>query len=292
MQGLKNTPIHDLCNNTAHWRDLCIAHGILAHHFTPVLGNDNLPLGFFLLCFNAAQIPTDWEHQLAFGSQVASIVFERDRESVFRDMANHAPMMVWMTDSTGYCTFLSQSWYDFSGQTEKTSLGFGWLDTVHPSDRELAQNAFLKASKRGEAFHIEYRLRRQDGEYRWAINAANSWFGTDGQFQGFMSCIVDITERKQIEERLQLATEGTNLGMWYWDVATDTLTWTDRAKAMRGVLMDITALKHSETEREQALRSVAEAAESKLQEVLASIRGLDSPEGSRRASVIHAGDQS
>lgn len=147
VQGLKNTPIHDLCNNTAHWRDLCIAHGILAHHFTPVLGNDNLPLGFFLLCFNAAQIPTDWEHQLAFGSQVASIVFERDRESVFRDMANHAPMMVWMTDSTGYCTFLSQSWYDFSGQTEKTSLGFGWLDTVHPSDRELAQNCFSQSQQ-------------------------------------------------------------------------------------------------------------------------------------------------
>jgi PAS domain S-box-containing protein len=54
-------------------------------------------------------------------------------------MANNAPFMVWVTDSTGYCTFLSESWYDFTGQTEETGLGLGWVNAAHPEDREQAK---------------------------------------------------------------------------------------------------------------------------------------------------------
>ncbi|MDZ8029241.1 MAG: PAS domain S-box protein [Nostoc sp. DedQUE11] len=102
-EGLNNAPINDLCIGTCgeaayrgesitcadilnddrwskEWRDLCVSHGILACHSKPVMGVDGLPLGSLMLCFDQARIPTDWEYQLAdFGTQVASIVFERDR---------------------------------------------------------------------------------------------------------------------------------------------------------------------------------------------------------------------
>ena len=129
----------------------------------------------------------------------------RESEDRFRTMADNAPVMVWVTDSTGYCTYLSQSWYDFSGQTEETGLGFGWLNAIHPEDVEYAKNTFLTANACHEAFRVEYRLQRQDGEYRWVIDAASPWLGVEGQFEGYIGSVIDISDRKQAEaEREQL----------------------------------------------------------------------------------------
>jgi PAS domain S-box-containing protein len=126
----------------------------------------------------------------------------RQREEQFRNMADNAPFMVWVTDATGYCTYLSQSWYEFTGQTEATGLGFGWLDAVHPEDYTLARDAFISANARHEAFRAEYRLRRKDGEYGSCIDAASPWFGADGQYKGYIGSVIDITERKVAEQTL------------------------------------------------------------------------------------------
>jgi PAS domain S-box-containing protein len=131
----------------------------------------------------------------------------RQSEARFRQMADNAPVMVWVTDPTGYCTFLSQSWYDFTGQTEATGLAFGWLDVTHPDDLEQARGIFMEANARQEAFRLEYRLRRRDGEYRWAIDAGNPWFGDTGEFKGYIGSVIDITERKQAEAALQRSEE-------------------------------------------------------------------------------------
>ncbi|HEY9691451.1 MAG TPA: PAS domain S-box protein [Oculatellaceae cyanobacterium] len=127
----------------------------------------------------------------------------RESEERFRSMADNAPVMVWVTDSTGYCTYLSRSWYEFTGQTEETGLGFGWLNAVHPEDFEDSKAIFLTANERYEAFQLEYRLRCKDGEYRWAIDAASPWFGVDGKFKGFIGSVIDISLRKQAEETLR-----------------------------------------------------------------------------------------
>ncbi len=131
----------------------------------------------------------------------------RDSEEQFRNMADHAPFMVWVTDSTGYCTYLSQSWYDFTGQTPETGLGLRWLNAVHPDNQEYARNTFLAANERHEAFRLEYRLRRKDDEYIWVIDAATPWFGGDGQYKGYVGSVIDISDRKQAElEREHLLT--------------------------------------------------------------------------------------
>lgn len=131
----------------------------------------------------------------------------RESEERFRNMADNAPVMIWVTDPTGYCTYLSQSWYEFTGQTEATGLGFGWFDATHPSDCDYARKIFLTANGRCEAFRIEYRLRRKDGEYRFCIDAASPWFGVDGQFKGYIGSVIDITDRKQAEEALRESEE-------------------------------------------------------------------------------------
>ena len=101
----------------------------------------------------------------------------RDSEQRFRNMADHAPVMVRVTEPGGTCTFLSRSWYEFTGQTAETGLGFGWLEAVHPEDRARVDTIFQAANEKHEQFRIEYRLKRNDGEYRWVIDAAAPFIG-------------------------------------------------------------------------------------------------------------------
>jgi PAS domain S-box-containing protein len=124
----------------------------------------------------------------------------RESEERFRNMADHAPVMIWVTDAAGRCTYLSQSWYEFTGQTPETGLGFGWLGAVHPEDAKRAEADFLSANEKQAPFRSEYRLRREDGSYAWAIDSAQPRFAENGEFLGYIGSVIDITERKRAEE--------------------------------------------------------------------------------------------
>ncbi len=124
----------------------------------------------------------------------------RESEQRFRNLSDNSPMMVWVTNPDGQCVYLSRSWYEFTGQTEEEALGTGWLNVVHPEDAERAGRIFFEANERNEAFRAEYRIRRADGEYRWAIDAAGPRFDADGRYLGYAGSVVDIDDRIRAEE--------------------------------------------------------------------------------------------
>lgn len=123
----------------------------------------------------------------------------RESEQRFRNMADNAPVMVWVTEPNGFCTYLSKSWYEFTGQTPEEAIGFGWLEAVNSEDRGESERVFREANLRQEPFQLDYRLRRADGVYRWAIDSARPRFGANGEFLGFIGSVFDITERKAAE---------------------------------------------------------------------------------------------
>lgn len=127
----------------------------------------------------------------------------RESREISRSLADDAPVMIWVTDATGYCNYLSRSWYQFTGQTPETGLGFGWLNATHPDDLKRTEEIFLTANERRAPFRAEYRLRRADGVYIWAIDSAQPSFGENGEFTGFIGSVVDITERRAAEELLR-----------------------------------------------------------------------------------------
>ena len=134
----------------------------------------------------------------------------RESEARFREMADNAPVMIWMTRPDGFCTYLSRSWYAFTGVAEGGGLGLGWLAAVHPDDRGPAGAEFEAANAGRRGFRLEYRLRRADGAWRWAIDAASPRFHPDGSFLGYIGSVLDITERREAEERTELLLREVN----------------------------------------------------------------------------------
>ncbi|MGE0723645.1 MAG: response regulator [Alphaproteobacteria bacterium] len=131
----------------------------------------------------------------------------RESEARFRNMADNAPVMMWVTDAAGRCTYLNRLWHEFTGQGREEGLGFGWLDATHPEDRAEAERIFLAANAARTAFRAEYRLRRADGIYRWALDAATPRIGDDGRFHGYIGSVIDIGDRKEAEAVLQRAND-------------------------------------------------------------------------------------
>lgn len=128
-----------------------------------------------------------------------------DSEARFRNMADHAPIMMWVTDENGYCSYLNRRWYEFTGQSEEEALGIGWTKATHPDDQRMAEEAFMAAAAAQGPYRIEFRLRRADGTYRWAIDAAAPRFGDDGRFLGHVGSVIDIDERREAEDALRRA---------------------------------------------------------------------------------------
>lgn len=161
----------------------------------------------------------------------------RERENKFREMADHAPVMIWITDPKGVCTYLNKGWYSYTGQTEKEALGFGWLNQTHPDDREQAEHIFLNANKKRVPFSIEYRLKGKDGIYRWCIDRGIPKFNEKKEFEGYIGTVVEIHETKvaleQIDEgkkRESMVIGATKLGLWYCDLPFDELKWDKNVK--------------------------------------------------------------
>ena len=131
----------------------------------------------------------------------------RESEARFRNMADHAPVMIWISDSLGSRTYVNKRWSDFTGTRPEQALGFYWLDHLHAADRKRVRKLFLQMQQRKEEFRVEYHMRRYDGEYRWVINSASPRFDENGELLGYIGSIIDITERKKIEEALRESEE-------------------------------------------------------------------------------------
>lgn len=127
-----------------------------------------------------------------------------ESEARFREMADSAPVMIWVADAMGRFTVLARPWYDFTGQPPRTGLGFGWLEAVHPEDRERVRAALSAVREDRAPRRLEFRLRRHDGTWRWMIAAATPRLGGESGVLGTIGSMLDITDRREAEERQAL----------------------------------------------------------------------------------------
>ena len=123
----------------------------------------------------------------------------RESEARFRTVANAAPVMIWMSSRDKLCTFFNKSWLDFTGRTMETEVGNGWAEGVHEDDLQSCLKIYTSAFDERKSFTMEYRLRRQDGEYRWISDTGVPRYDDSGRFAGYIGSCLDITDRRKSE---------------------------------------------------------------------------------------------
>ncbi|TMP94278.1 MAG: PAS domain S-box protein [Verrucomicrobia bacterium] len=128
----------------------------------------------------------------------------RESEGRFRTVADAAPVMIWMSGPDKLCIFFNKGWLDFTGRTMEQELGNGWAEGVHADDLERCLEVYETSFNARQPFTMEYRLRRNDGEYRWVLDSGTPRFAEDCAFVGYIGSCIDITARKQAELENQL----------------------------------------------------------------------------------------
>ena len=128
-------------------------------------------------------------------------------EERFRRMADSAPVLIWTTTLDGNISYCNRAWLQFTGRSLEEELGHGWLEGVHPEDRDQCIRAYSNAEASHSEVGLAYRLRRADGEYRWMQHSGAPKLLAGGELRGYIGSCFDVTDQRRATETLLRAKE-------------------------------------------------------------------------------------
>ncbi len=175
-------------------------------------------------------------------AQVESEEALRYSEDRLRQLADSIPQPAWMSEADGRVMWYNGQWYDYTGIEPETEDGYSWRRAAHPDEMEWIQNLRARSVVSGERVHITANLKGWDDVYRPflvliaplkdAQGQIRHWFGTATDISGIHAAQKDL---RVAEERLRLATEAGDIGIWEWDTASGKIIWSDRIYDIHGV---------------------------------------------------------
>src|SRR5262245_927436 len=146
-----------------------------------------------------------------------------ERQLFFRMLAESLPQLVWTCRGDGECDYVSPQWVNYTGVPETEQFGYGWLNQLHPEDREQAIADWKRAVKAKDVFDVEYRIRGADGVYRWFKTRALPLHRADGKIVKWFGTSTDIEDQKAIEASLRLSEERLRAERDFSDKTVDSL---------------------------------------------------------------------
>lgn len=119
------------------------------------------------------------------------------------NLLNQVPSLIWKSNKEMECDYVNKVWCDYTGTELEESLKFGWLNLMHPEDSKRYIESREKSDNKLIPFHVEARILRYDGSYRWCLVAGTPYYDLDGQCAGYLGSIYDINDQKDVEEDLR-----------------------------------------------------------------------------------------
>ncbi len=126
-----------------------------------------------------------------------------EREQKFRLLADSMPQHIWTADPEGNLNYFNQSVFDYSGLTLEQIDKAGWLQIVHPDDREANIKAWVDSITTGKDFLFEHRFRKYNGEYRWQLSRAIPQKDKNGKIKMWVGTSTDIQNQKMFTSELE-----------------------------------------------------------------------------------------
>jgi PAS domain S-box-containing protein len=103
----------------------------------------------------------------------------------FQQLADGAPVMIWMSGTDMGCFYFNRAWLDYRGRTTEQEFGNGWAEGVHPEDLQRCIQHYANSFKQQLAFAMSYRLQHHSGEFRWILDRGVPHYTPSGEFLGF-----------------------------------------------------------------------------------------------------------
>ena len=144
------------------------------------------------------------------GIALAATQFERwtlTTRGRFENLIELVPQVVWFGGPDGRITYCNPYWYEYTGLSERKTLGDGWIDAIHPEDRERVTKGWREATAEGSEYELELRLRGRNGEYCWFLARSRPARDEGGKIDAWLGIAVDIEERKRAEEEAWAASQ-------------------------------------------------------------------------------------
>jgi len=123
-----------------------------------------------------------------------------ESEKKFRMLADSMPQHIWTSDTKGNFNYFNQSVFTYSGLTQEHFEKDGWMQIVHPEDREENILTWMHSIISGEPFLFEHRFKRNDGQYRWQLSRALPVKDSEGKIQMWVGTSTDIDEIKKHQQ--------------------------------------------------------------------------------------------
>jgi PAS domain S-box-containing protein len=118
-------------------------------------------------------------------------------------LAAAAPVGIFCTDIEGKCVYVNDRWCEMAGLSIEEAAGYGWVNAIHPSDRELVTTEWNNSVREKCHFRLEYRFLNQSGQITWVYGQAVAEHDQAGEIIGYVGTNTDISDRKQAEDQSQ-----------------------------------------------------------------------------------------
>ncbi len=133
--------------------------------------------------------------------------FAKDNEARFENMANSAPVMIWMADVDGLFSFVNKTWLNYTGTEIGLQLGMNWLKNVHHDDLEKMLETYKQAIRSRKSFTNEFRFKNKNGNFEWMIINGTPRMNRDNIFMGFIGSCTNINSQKEYEDKIKKVNE-------------------------------------------------------------------------------------
>ena len=130
-----------------------------------------------------------------------------ESEARFRDIADTAPVLIWVTQEDRSRAFVNQAYVEYMGGDYETVRTADWRTHIHPDDQDMLIRESVAGEATKQPFALEARYRHNSGEYRWLRSFSRPRFGPGGDVIGFVGVAFDVTDARRVEQDLKRINE-------------------------------------------------------------------------------------